>query len=403
MRGTGDQLPPSSEPPPPPRTSMDTLFNGVSSGGAGFGFNSPGPMTLVSNFFNENDDFKSFSQLLAGAMPLSPLTTDGSASSTGLKEQLQMFMVSPAGYNGPPRLFPASQVSAPAVPVNEHTSSAAESMAKQVDLPRSSSIPDSGTTSMKECPNDGFNWRKYGQKQVKGSEFPRSYYKCTHPNCGVKKKVERSIDDDHVVAIIYKGQHNHQPPRPTNKGATCWDQSSAAEHEAEGLSESDEEDAEVEQEKNDEPDLKKRRNTQGMVASEGVTSHRTAMEPRIIVQTTSEVDLLDDGYRWRKYGQKLVKGSPFPRSYYKCTTTGCNVRKHVERATSDPKAVITTYEGKHNHEVPAAKTNSHTFANSSASSQLRPHNSTIPDRQSFNQQQQHQPVARLRLKEEQIA
>lgn len=43
-------------------------------------------------------------------------------------------------------------------------------------------------------------------------------------------------------------------------------------------------------------------------------SHRTITEPRIIVQTTSEVDLLDDGYRWRKYGQKVVKGNPHPRS-----------------------------------------------------------------------------------------
>ena len=42
-------------------------------------------------------------------------------------------------------------------------------------------------------------------------------------------------------------------------------------------------------------------------------SHRTVAEPRIIVQTTSEVDLLDDGYRWRKYGQKIVKGNPYPR------------------------------------------------------------------------------------------
>jgi hypothetical protein len=64
---------------------------------------------------------------------------------------------------------------------------------------------------------DGYNWRKYGQKQVKGSEFPRSYYKCTHPNCPVKKKVERSLEG-HVTEIIYKGQHNHQPPQ-TNKRA----------------------------------------------------------------------------------------------------------------------------------------------------------------------------------------
>lgn len=59
--------------------------------------------------------------------------------------------------------------------------------------------------------DDSYNWRKYGQKQVKGSEFPRSYYKCTHPSCPVKKKVERSLDGQ-VTEIIYKGQHNHQPP-----------------------------------------------------------------------------------------------------------------------------------------------------------------------------------------------
>ena len=31
------------------------------------------------------------------------------------------------------------------------------------------------------------------------------------------------------------------------------------------------------------------------------------------------------------------------------------MRKHVERAAHDIKAVITTYEGKHNHDVPAAR------------------------------------------------
>lgn len=35
------------------------------------------------------------------------------------------------------------------------------------------------------------------------------------------------------------------------------------------------------------------------------------------------------------------------------------MRKHVERASHDLKYVITTYEGKHNHEVPAARSSSH--------------------------------------------
>lgn len=30
-------------------------------------------------------------------------------------------------------------------------------------------------------------------------------------------------------------------------------------------------------------------------------------------QTRSQVDILDDGYRWRKYGQKAVKNNTFPR------------------------------------------------------------------------------------------
>lgn len=70
--------------------------------------------------------------------------------------------------------------------------------------------------------DDGYNWRKYGQKQVKGSEYPRSYYKCTHPNCPVKKKVERSHDGQ-VTEIIYKGQHNHQRPQPIKRAKDADD------------------------------------------------------------------------------------------------------------------------------------------------------------------------------------
>ncbi|KAF5738303.1 WRKY transcription factor 28 [Tripterygium wilfordii] len=75
-------------------------------------------------------------------------------------------------------------------------------------------------------------------------------------------------------------------------------------------------------------------------------------EPRFAFMTKSEVDHLEDGYRWRKYGQKAVKNSPYPRSYYRCTTQKCKVLKRVERSFEDPSMVITTYEGQHNHPVP---------------------------------------------------
>lgn len=274
--------------------------------------------------------------------------------------------------------------------------------------------------------DDGYNWRKYGQKQVKGSEFPRSYYKCTHLSCPVKKKVERSLDGQ-VTEIIYKGQHNHPPPQKRSKDGGNPNGNPGSQGNPElasqsqmgmsnSLSRRDEESSQATmehlssdeeevgndetRESQDEPDAK-RRITEARV-SEQAASHRTVTEPKIIVQTTSEVDLLDDGYRWRKYGQKVVKGNPYPRSYYKCTYQGCNVRKHIERAASDPKAVVTTYEGKHNHDVPAARTSSHNTANSSSSSQLRPppnNNQYYAGKTDFTTNQQ-QPVALLRLKQE---
>ncbi|KAK4440128.1 WRKY transcription factor 71 [Sesamum alatum] len=76
-------------------------------------------------------------------------------------------------------------------------------------------------------------------------------------------------------------------------------------------------------------------------------------QARFAFMTKSEVDHLEDGYRWRKYGQKAVKNSPYPRSYYRCTTQKCPVKKRVERSFQDPSIVITTYEGQHNHHVPA--------------------------------------------------
>ncbi|CAH8363866.1 unnamed protein product [Eruca vesicaria subsp. sativa] len=74
-------------------------------------------------------------------------------------------------------------------------------------------------------------------------------------------------------------------------------------------------------------------------------------QQRFAFMTKSDVDNLEDGYRWRKYGQKAVKNSPFPRSYYRCTNSRCTVKKRVERSSEDPSIVITTYEGQHCHQT----------------------------------------------------
>ncbi|KAF8012166.1 hypothetical protein BT93_I0329 [Corymbia citriodora subsp. variegata] len=73
---------------------------------------------------------------------------------------------------------------------------------------------------------------------------------------------------------------------------------------------------------------------------------------RVAFRTKSELEVMDDGFKWRKYGKKSVKNSPNPRNYYKCSSGGCLVKKRVERDRDDSSYVITTYEGVHNHESP---------------------------------------------------
>ncbi|XP_010261027.1 PREDICTED: probable WRKY transcription factor 13 [Nelumbo nucifera] len=80
-----------------------------------------------------------------------------------------------------------------------------------------------------------------------------------------------------------------------------------------------------------------------------VKARRKVREPRFCFKTMSDVDVLDDGYKWRKYGQKVVKNTQHPRSYYRCTQDNCRVKKRVERLAEDPRMVITTYEGRHVH------------------------------------------------------
>ncbi|OEL36450.1 putative WRKY transcription factor 13 [Dichanthelium oligosanthes] len=84
-------------------------------------------------------------------------------------------------------------------------------------------------------------------------------------------------------------------------------------------------------------------------AGGGGKARRKVREPRFCFKTMSDVDVLDDGYKWRKYGQKVVKNTQHPRSYYRCTQDNCRVKKRVERLAEDPRMVITTYEGRHVH------------------------------------------------------
>ncbi|KDP28283.1 hypothetical protein JCGZ_14054 [Jatropha curcas] len=123
------------------------------------------------------------------------------------------------------------------------------------------------------------------------------------------------------------------------------------------------------------------------------TNQKRQREPRFAFMTKSEVDHLEDGYRWRKYGQKAVKNSPFPRSYYRCTSASCNVKKRVERSYSDPSIVVTTYEGQHTHPSPVMPRPSFVGAGINSESSFSPNTGfgmPMQRRLSLYQQQQQQ-------------
>ncbi|CAL0307782.1 unnamed protein product [Lupinus luteus] len=79
-----------------------------------------------------------------------------------------------------------------------------DSVKKTIMVP----APQVGNTELP--PEDGFNWRKYGQKEILGSMYPRGYYRCTHHklyDCKAKKLIQRVDHNPNIFEVTYRGEH----------------------------------------------------------------------------------------------------------------------------------------------------------------------------------------------------
>ncbi|OIW16549.1 hypothetical protein TanjilG_08406 [Lupinus angustifolius] len=79
-----------------------------------------------------------------------------------------------------------------------------DSVKKTIMVP----APQVGNTELP--PEDGFTWRKYGQKEILGSMYPRGYYRCTHHklyDCKAKKLIQRVDHNPNIFEVTYRGEH----------------------------------------------------------------------------------------------------------------------------------------------------------------------------------------------------
>ncbi|XP_010683475.2 probable WRKY transcription factor 46 [Beta vulgaris subsp. vulgaris] len=68
----------------------------------------------------------------------------------------------------------------------------------------------SWTVEATNLTDDGYAWRKYGQKEILNTKYPRNYYRCTHKHdqeCQATKQVQQISENPNKYNIIYHGTH----------------------------------------------------------------------------------------------------------------------------------------------------------------------------------------------------
>ncbi|KAL7588699.1 hypothetical protein Lser_V15G35841 [Lactuca serriola] len=80
-----------------------------------------------------------------------------------------------------------------------------------------------GEMEFEEALDDGYNWKKYGQKDILGAKHPRGYYRCTYrqlQGCLATKQVQRTNEDPNIFNMTYQGIHTCHPATATDTPPT---------------------------------------------------------------------------------------------------------------------------------------------------------------------------------------
>lgn len=130
---------------------------------------------------------------------------------SGLMEQSHQHVV-------PSSTMPESPLSVIGSPKSEDINPASYTQQDDRDLSKKRKMMPTWTEQVKAIsenttegpPEDGYSWRKYGQKDILGATYPRSYYRCTYrklQGCYATKQVQRNDEDPMLFDITYKGTH----------------------------------------------------------------------------------------------------------------------------------------------------------------------------------------------------
>nr|QIN97364.1 WRKY27 transcription factor [Isatis tinctoria] len=82
------------------------------------------------------------------------------------------------------------------------------------------------TVEARRIDEDKYAWRKYGQKEILNTKFPRSYFRCTHKptqGCKATKQVQKKEQDPNMFQITYIGYHTCHVSEETQANTEPFD------------------------------------------------------------------------------------------------------------------------------------------------------------------------------------